>query len=166
MYQIRQFLRYTDMQRILVFLFVLVSLYCKAQSDTFPERNAIYQTLVRQSHCIITATVIEQGGRMRFEDGITYCRIRCVVNESFKGDLKVGDTINLEVEEYGNISLGGKFSDYDKERFCNGSQFTFFLEYVFRNRFLEGTLLQPVDDLVGAQIPSSALNFWLRDLEE
>jgi hypothetical protein len=149
------------MRLIQLLSLLLLVVPCRAQLDTAYEPDPVFRSIVKASQYIVTAKVLEKGGCVRMEDGVLMCDIKCVVTETFKGALKVNDTITIYVEEYGDLPLGGKYGPEDTVRFMQGRQFTFFLTTdLIRSRY-GGTLYEPVDQIMGIHTPSTALKFRL-----
>lgn len=143
--------------------FLLALLLCctcmlRAQSELF--RN-----LMKQSDIVVHATVVERGRCVRME--ATYCTVKIVVKEVFKGKSKTGDTLNLEVTESGLIPLGGKLHDVDTvPRYLVGKEFVFFLKGTPAGLYGGDVEYTPVDDVLGALEPSDHLLFYLRGNKE
>lgn len=89
------------MKKIVVIALVLLS------QNFLLGQDSTFRFLVSRCDHVISATVIEIGPRFRFEEGIVTYKIKCVVNQSFKGSLHTNDTVNISVSEYSE-SLGGK----------------------------------------------------------
>lgn len=146
-----------------LFVIVLVSFVSNVRAQVhYYEVSADYRDeMWDKSLGVVSARVVTRGRCVRME--VTYCTIRCVINESYKGKLKVGDTISIEVVEYGNINLGGKFGSGDEPIFSEGKSFVFFLELGYFGKFRHGGLYQPVDDVKGVFYTSPGLYDWIRN---
>lgn len=135
-----------------------------AQSHHYEVSADYREEMWDKSFGVVSARVVGHGRCIRME--VTYCTIHCVITESHKGRLKTGDTITIEVIEYGNISLGGKFAQYDEPVYSVGRSFVFFLQLGYAGKFHRRGLYEPVDDVKGVFYPSPVLYEWIRTKEK
>lgn len=150
----------------LLYLFCLLNFVVEAHAQSHHyEVSADYrEEMWDESFAVVSARVVSRGRCVRME--VVYCTIHCVITESHKGKLKTGDTITIEVVEYGNISLGGKLVQNDEPVYTAGRSFVFFLERGYVGKFHRRGLYQPVDDVKGVFYPSPVLYEWIRTKEK
>ncbi len=166
MYQYASSCVILSMRTYLMILGLLLTFRMFAQNDSVYQPLPIFHEMAQKSSSIVTAKVVEHGWCLRLEDGVLICKIRCLVTECFKGKLVQGDTITIEVEEYGNMGLGGKYTVEDTMRFNEGVQFIFFLTSDKPNPFGVTVWYNLVDEYFGAQVPTSALKCLLDGIED
>lgn len=127
-------------------------------------QSVMFDDLVKQSDCVVHAHVVQRGRKVRMEDGVLYCSVRCVIDETFKGNQKAGDTITVNYTEFGFIGLGGKFTPGGDtaELLPVGKAKVFLLRSVEESAFLPGPTYEPVDEVLGIQEATEHLLWHLR----
>jgi hypothetical protein len=147
------------MKRTVIILILVIS-----AMNTYAQ-DSLFKRMTNQSECIINATVLEIGRKIRFEDGVVNYTITCVVNESFKGTCKVKDTVRIQIMEYtlNSAGRGDSLSAKEAEKFIyKGASFVFLLKKAKSQSRSVQIEYKPLDSLLGILIPNEQLLFYLR----
>lgn len=128
-------------------------------------QDSLFMNVASGSDCIIKATVLQVGPKIRMEEGIIFYTINAVVSESFKGALKSGDSLQIRITEY-SLSLGGRgdsLNDWPEESFIHeGASLLFLLNTDSPKSLSDQKMFRPVDSLLGILVPTEQLLFYLQ----